>query len=290
MTEVYLVFYRSVFPLFTRFNKLLQREDPAIYLLYSQMRIFLKNLIRFIKPQIITEALEDLRIVDYQDPSSQLEDSKVYVGILTRSKLNKLVNEGDISPYTASQFVKGAKVFYTTAVSYALSHLPFDDEVLLNAQFVNIENRLEANFSHVAYLVERFNDHLPYSDVKSQELLFTQFTKFQTMPGSAIPVHISEDAKVREKNDDNYTIEYYRMDKLWAYLSHVRDSVTGHLSYSLLVNVSKLVLTLPHSNADEERIFSLVKMNKTDFRSALSLDGSLASILTLKWLAKRTLV
>ena len=90
-----------------------------------------------VKFQIITEALEDLRIVDYQDP-----DSKVYVGILTRSTLNKLVNEGDTSPYTASQFVKGARVFYTTAVSYALSHLPFDDEVLLNA---NIENGLDAH-------------------------------------------------------------------------------------------------------------------------------------------------
>lgn len=38
------LFYQSVFPLFTRFNKLLQREDPVIYLLHSQMTTFLNAL------------------------------------------------------------------------------------------------------------------------------------------------------------------------------------------------------------------------------------------------------
>ena len=43
-----------------------------------------------------------------------------------------------------------------------------------------------------------------------------------------------------------------------------------------------LVLTLRHSNADEECVFSLIRQNKTDFRSSLSLDGTLSSILTVK--------
>ena len=37
-----------------------------------------------------------------------------------------------------------------------------------------------------------------------------------------------------------------------------------------------LVLTLPHSNADDERVFSLIKKNKTEFRE------SLCSIITVK--------
>lgn len=51
--------------------------------------------------------------------------------------------------------------------------------------------------------------------------------------------------------------------------------VTGQLGYSLLVNVAKLVVSLPHYNADEEHVFSLVKQNETEFRSALSLDGTI---------------
>ena len=45
------------------------------------------------------------------------------------------------------------------------------------------------------------------------------------------------------------------MDVLWAYLGSMTDQVTGQPSFSLLANVAKLVLTLPNSNADEERVF-----------------------------------
>ena len=67
------------------------------------------------------------------------------------------------------------------------------------------------------------------------------------------------------------------MDVLWAYLGSLKDVVTSQPTFSLLANVAKLVLTLPHSNADEERVFSLIRQNKTDFRSALSLNGTLYS-------------
>ena len=43
-----------------------------------------------------------------------------------------------------------------------------------------------------------------------------------------------------------------------------------------------VVLVTPHSNAEEERVFSMVRKNKTDFRSSLKSDGSLSSILTVK--------
>ena len=42
------------------------------------------------------------------------------------------------------------------------------------------------------------------------------------------------------------------------------------------------MLTLPHSNADEEHVFSLIRQNKTDFWNSLALDGTLSSILSVK--------
>jgi len=42
------------------------------------------------------------------------------------------------------------------------------------------------------------------------------------------------------------------------------------------------VLTLPHSNAEEERVFSMVIKNKTSFRPNLGMAGTLQSILTIK--------
>ena len=41
------------------------------------------------------------------------------------------------------------------------------------------------------------------------------------------------------------------------------------------------LLVLPHSNAAEERVFSMVTKNKTALTPSLKLDGTLSSILTI---------
>ena len=42
------------------------------------------------------------------------------------------------------------------------------------------------------------------------------------------------------------------------------------------------VLVIPHSNAGGERVFSIIRKNKTEFRSRLSLERSLNSIMIIK--------
>ncbi len=54
------------------------------------------------------------------------------------------------------------------------------------------------------------------------------------------------------------------------------------LMFEKLSKVTLLVLTLPRSNTEEERLFSLITKNKTKFRPSLKLDGTLSSILTIK--------
>ena len=41
-------------------------------------------------------------------------------------------------------------------------------------------------------------------------------------------------------------------------------------------------MTIPHSNAGEERIFSLINKNKTPSRSSLQIEGTLSSLITIK--------
>ena len=53
-------------------------------------------------------------------------------------------------------------------------------------------------------------------------------------------------------------------------------------SVERLFTVAKVVLVPPQSNAGEERDFSMVRKNKTPFRSSLSMEGTLSSILTVK--------
>ena len=168
-------FFQCVIPLFTRFNMLLQRDDPLIFLLYAEMRAFLKNVLsRFIQVQSIADPGDDITKVKYKDPSPscQMSDDKLYIGIVTRVKQRKLLDEGDIDSNASLTFFKGIQSFYHCATEYALSHLSFDDDVLLNAQFVNIQRRVTADFTQVAYFVEHFPIPLPFCDTKSQEQFF----------------------------------------------------------------------------------------------------------------------
>ena len=52
--------------------------------------------------------------------------------------------------------------------------------------------------------------------------------------------------------------------------------------FTMVSEVAFLALILPHSNATEERVFSLVNKNKTKLQPSLQLDGTPPSILTTK--------
>ena len=99
------------------------------------------------------------------------------------------------------------------------------------------------------------------------------------MESDEIPDDVWKAALV--KDDTEEEIQYHRMDMIWASLASM-TSPDGRPRFPKPGNVAKLVLVLPHSNAEEERLFSMVRKNKTAFRPNLKLDGTLSSVLAIK--------
>ena len=64
------------------------------------------------------------------------------------------------------------------------------------------------------------------------------------------------------KDSDENEISYYRMVILWWYLSNLIKSSTNVLRLRYLNKVAEIVLVMPHSNAELERLFSIVKKTK----------------------------
>ena len=60
----------------------------------------------------------------------------------------------------------------------------------------------------------------------------------------------------------------------------MKDCIGKH-RFDILFKVVKLALVLPHSNASEERVFSIVRKNKTKFRASMGFN-TLGSTLTVK--------
>ena len=111
------------------------------------------------------------------------------------------------------------------------------------------------------------------------DLLFDEFNDYHSMCDD----DTWAEAEVVDRKDENENkIVNYRFDVLWHYIAKIIVPGTCNKRFKLLPQVASLVLVLPYSSAGLERLFSVVRKNKTDMRSSLKLDGTLSSILTTK--------
>ena len=286
ITEVYLLFYQSVLPLFTHFNLLLQREDPCIHILHSQcMELLRKLLVKFVRVAVIKATTHQTEI-DYNNKDNQLPDSTLFIGFTTRQKLQKLEREGDISPLEVKKFIDGVRKYYEAATKYVLDKFPLNDDTLKHARFVEFDRRAHAdlNFTDVEYFANRYSAILKFTP-KELDALFDEFADYQLLESADISGDIWKAARAHyqvEEGDEERKEAFPRIDVIWAFLTKMKSADGCRQRFANLARIAQLVLVLPHSNAGEERIFSLVRLNKTSYRSSLSLDGTLSSILTIK--------
>ena len=279
MTEVYLFFYQSILPTFTHLNLLLQREDPNIYLVADEIRAFLQKLLsKFVKLRVI-KAANDITAVDFLDSNNQLDNSTITIGLLTRQRLRCLLEEGDITDHDFKKFIAAVRAFYQDASSQALQKLPFTDCVLNHAKFLNFEIKEECTFDAVEFFCERYSGLLNFSPPQMNQLQ-EEFVAFQLLEEYDIPQVIWNEAIVYDEGGKEGT-KHYRMDSIWGHIATIKN-VNGSCRFELLSKVAKLVLVIPHSNAGEERVFNLIRQNKTPTRSCLNPNGTLASIIQVK--------
>ena len=79
--------------------------------------------------------------------------TEIDVEFVTKTTLKRLITSRDIPSSKEQVFLNGA--FFQKAYEYALSHLPIDDPVLVNAEFVRFEDRESSSLSMPQYFVER---------------------------------------------------------------------------------------------------------------------------------------
>ena len=126
-------------------------------------------------------------------------------------------------------------------------------------------------------MFDRYAQLLPFTSPTDLAKMGEEFVQYQLLPRESVPACVWEDAQVKEEEEHIH----YRMDVFWNYLSEVKGG-DGRLQFPILSRIAKLVFTIPQSNADEERVFSIICKNKTCFRPNLSLDKTLPSLLTIK--------
>lgn len=275
MLEVYLLFFQSVLPSLTNANKFLQSEEPLIHITRSQLTSLLKKVMaKFVKPCFISDAesKNSLSSFSFNDESQHLTPDNIWIGFQMKQLLSKLLKDGDITEHAHAKFLGAAKSFLIKVATYLQKWCPIDDELLVNAEWLDFNKRQQKTFMAVEFFVCRFPHLFQNIDM---DILAEQFMAFQVLPDDAIPTSVKRDIDLNPEDP-------LRVDAVWTYLNSRREPGTHRPEFDQLFKVAASVLTIPHSNASEERIFSLINKNKTSSRSSLALEGTLSSIIAVK--------
>ncbi|XP_063761556.1 uncharacterized protein LOC134879144 [Eleginops maclovinus] len=247
----------AVLPIFDEANTLLQLDKPCIQILHRTLTTQLKNLLnRFVKPQVINAAAK-VHQVPFREPSNQKSNETLFIGQNTRDFIR---DHPELEELQLAQVFSAVRAFYMKAVEYMVKKFPYDDPVIRNASVADMSARDSADFNSVRYFTGRF----PCLKMSAEEMdkLEGQFMTYQT---DALPESITS---------------CDRPDTQWHLMSQLKDG-NGHLKYPLLCKVMLAILCIFHSNADCERIFSLVTKNRTEFRPSMGME-TLSNLITHK--------
>lgn len=180
---------------------------------------------------------------------NHIREDDLFFGSMTASIIAK------VKTSVRSTICSQIKDFYITAVDYLLLKFPIDSHMLKAATVADISTRAEAKFEDLNFFATRIG-------VNSIDELRESFRVYQV---SDLPSHGLSD----------------RIDTIWHQLRQYQDPIDGSKPYHLLATFMLGILCIPHSNADSERIFSIVRKNRTEFRASMSTE-TLAALLTNK--------
>ena len=136
--------------------------------------------------------------------------------------------------------------FYEAFVKKLIKVFPFKSKTFQLLSILDPENVLSVSVSSIDELCTTFA-------VSCEDEVKMQFRDFSA-DSEAMPASTETDA-----------VQY------WLRIKSMKSS-TGELMYKELANAVLQLLAIPVSNADGERVFSLVRRVQTDFRSSMSTE------------------
>nr|XP_019929731.2 uncharacterized protein LOC105346161 [Crassostrea gigas] len=134
-----------------------------------------------------------------------------------------------------------------------LQKFPCHDDALKNMAFLDPEFKEQLETDCVLKLAKRFPQIL--GDTCSLDELQEEFLDYQQTPKEELPPADSG------------------ADKFWSQMAKVMEPFSSKCRFGLLAKLALACCVIPVSDADPERIFSMLKKNQTEMRSDLDLNN-----------------
>lgn len=237
----YLKFLEFVLPIFTNLNLEFQSQKPKIHQIYNKMSAAYRTLLDcYIKPDYLKK--HDISEIQYRNPIHYLPNDQIYLGGKYMTDLSNNIiknNEKDVCINNCLHFyIEGAHQFY--------KRFPFNSSYIKSLKALS------------------FLDPNNISNIVSIAPAATHFELILNMDLNDLD---------REWRLLKNSVEDYNNETI-AFWKTVKDMKKGDDSelFPLLNKFIKLILTLPHSSAATERVFSTINLNKTKTRNRLETE------------------
>ena len=267
LTKPLLHFLAFVLPLFDRFNRLFQKStENTTSQLYNEMnrlvRLYASN---FLTNETILEAGNNLKQLS-MEAESLLADEKIGIGTETWVSVAELEETDDTTP-----FFQAIRDFYIATTRKMLKKFPFDDTLLKDLIVLQPESAPIFPVEKLLGLAKRF-PQVGLADAMSLDKLREEFQDFQLSP-SDLP------------STSNYKaadgVMRPRVGLYWTEVGKL-STLEGQPRFPFLCKLMAALLSIPASNADSERGFSILRKIHTDQRSNLD-QSTIISLMAMKY-------
>lgn len=255
LTMLYLNLLGYVIPKINKLNRMFQSENPKVYQLYSETERLVRTILdNFMRPEYMVNLKNVGDVV--LEPKHYCELENMYMGVIVQNLLEEGV--GKIPAEDIHAFKLAAMSLYISLVNQIKKRLSLDDEVLKNINLLDPKN-VKRRIHLTGYNLFRHFMHLP--SIENLQKMDDEFREILNLQW--------------EKD-----VDFEDGARFWGRVLSMQR-IDNSMAYPNLRTLIPVLLSLPHSSACVERIFSSYNINKTKARNKL-ITSSMQGILSAK--------
>lgn len=245
-----------------KFNTAFQTSASKIGTLQQDVRNLLRGFLsNFIKPELLAATTDDkIHKFDYANIRNQLSNDELGIGTAARLHLIEMSDELE-GTQREKNFFLSVRQFYVECVQKIIAKFPFTDKTIGALSLLDPCNRHKVSSVSVTMLLSRF---CKQSSTDEVDTVLKEWHEYQSLPSNQLP-------------------EFKSLEEFWASMGRLPlpAGEVGTKRFGNLANFCKLLLVLPHSTADPERLFSMIGKVDTSQRSSLH-ASTVCDVLSVK--------
>ncbi|XP_076675389.1 E3 SUMO-protein ligase KIAA1586-like [Andrena cerasifolii] len=258
-TKAYVQFLNYVLNIFIGFNRLFQSSKFLLHCLLPECLRLLRLLGgNFIKSKYITAP--NIHKIDVYNEANLVPIQKIFIGAESMTTINQIINS-NLEDEQIIEFYTNIKKFYQSAFENIVRRLPFNETFINSLDFLSPHVALDITKhrnDQLSCILSKFKSKFIRSDVLNEWHL--------------LPFYFS--------NEETENLHVLSIPGFWHQIRNTND-ISGEYIFENISKLAELCLSLPHSNADVERFFSIVTEIKTKQRNSLNLQ-TIAALTRIK--------